>query len=82
MAEPEKILTDIEQDPLAFTPGHRNDCVVNSMIACRYLGIDWDEWFGKHWTMNPGIMEHVDRVEPYLDGWFCNGKEGALGFLV
>lgn len=78
----EKILDDIQNDNHAFEPGHRNDCVVNSMIACRYLDKDWAEWFDEHWTMSDGVQEHVDRVEPYLGSWFAKGKEEALGFLV
>ena len=78
----EDILKKLEEDDGAFDSGRTNDDVVNSMIACECAGIDWREWFDQHWTMTPRIEEHARRIQPYIPGWFVNGKEEALSFLV
>lgn len=75
-----KIIRDLEMhSQYAFTHGRTNNDMVNSMICCRYVGLDWHEWFNQFWVFDDRIKEHYDRIEPYLDEWF---NHDALAFLV
>lgn len=81
MADWNKILDDLKADEDAFTHGRRNDDCVNSMIACRALGIDWAEWVGGG-VIPADLQEHHDRIEPYLDKWFEHGADAAAAYLL
>lgn len=78
----EEILWNLENDEKAFTAGRRNDDCVNSMIACRALGMDWSLWYTDYWKMDPMVKEHYNRIEPYLDRWFKNSVDEALSYMV
>ena len=75
----QEILDNLAVDEDAFGPGRRNNDTVNALICCRILGLDFYDW---HANVCPELQEHVERIEPYLDGWFSHGNDQALTYLV
>ena len=79
----EDVLERLKTDPTSFVAGRRNDDCVNALIACKALGIDFYEWLGEWFgKSNRFIDEHVERIEPYLEGWFKHGPEHAMSFMI
>jgi len=74
--------------------GHRNNDAVNSCIALHVLGHDPIVWFENFFDFNNKdhkffnrdislFMEHVQRVNGYLDQWGPEDNEGrALKFVL
>lgn len=76
-----RILEGLKEDENAFGPGRRNDDCVNSMIACRALGLDWvEEICGG--VVPEELVDHYRRIEPYLDKWFEHGSDAAADYLL
>ena len=80
--ECERIIWNLENDPMSFSSGRRNDDCVNSMIACYALGLDWEVWFNEHWRLTYQVNEHYNRIKPYIEVWFEDGPEKALSYMV
>ena len=88
--ELEKILDEqFINNPKAFEPGRRNDDTVDCMIIAHCCGIDpvgvvaaceqqnaWSD--EKH----KAVMEHVQRVQPYLEGWGTFGTMEAMVYTI
>lgn len=74
-----QVLVDrFKNDPeYVMRKGSTNDECVNLAIACGMLGIDFKEMVRKEMVDYvpqqefDRVMEHVERIEPYIDKW-CN----------
>lgn len=77
---------DFFEDPKAFHAGRRNDDAVDFSIICHCLGVDPREEFDKLCVEHDFkkvdydlAVDHMERVEPYLDRW---GEEGTMDAMV
>ena len=80
------IKKDFSENKYAFDTGRRNDDAVDLSIICHCAGVDVNdvidamsvehEWTKKRYDLT---MEHIERVQPYLDSW---GKSRTMDAMV
>lgn len=77
---------DFFENRYAFTRGRRNDDAVDFSIICHCIGVDpmeqFDDLCAEHKIEGVDYdlaMEHMERVQPYLDKW---GEEGTMDAMV
>ena len=88
--ELEKILKDdFTECKDAFKDGHKNDDAVDMSIICHCLGLDVKKLVDKmsydfDWTVAryEEAMEHIERVQPYLDRWGESGTMDAMVYCI
>ena len=80
------ILDELVADEMFMWSGRRNDDAVDVCICCRVLGIDPVDWFNALYRKDADrfsneqrlrALEHIERIEPYAEGWGPEGNEGA-----
>lgn len=83
------IQKDFSENPYAFDTGRRNDDAVDLCIICHCAGIDVrdviDSMSTEHdWTKvrYDLTMEHIERVEPYLESWGTPGTMEAMVYAI
>jgi hypothetical protein len=81
--------SDFILNPKAFGPGCRNDDTVNCMIICWCLGLEPIDVIGDikvrhNWSpeQDAAVMEVVERVEPYLEGWGPRGTMASMAYAI
>ena len=89
-ADLEKILDeDFLNNQKAFMPGHRNDDTVNFLIICHCLDEDYRKLLSamrvkRGWGQDEldAVLDHVDRIEPYLEDWGLKGTTEAMAYAI
>ena len=82
-------LINIVQDDRFCKPGYRNDSVVDAMICCFPLGLDFEELLDC--CLHVGWIDPLDRlaaldkmriVADYLDPWYAAGFDYAFNMRI